>query len=178
MKTIIQFQSINFFITPRLFAKKVVESDFEKFRTMHINNDVMNTLGGIRDEKQTTDNLNWNLKQWEDNGFGLWMFYLNETHEWIGRGGLRRVEVNDNTEVEIGYALMPQFWNQGLATEITKACIEIAFEVLQFDNIVSFTLTTNKASQRVMEKAGLKYERDIVHFDLPHVLYRIINVAR
>ncbi len=178
MKTILQFKSIASYSTKRLLAKKVQASDLEKFRTMHTNKDVMQTLGGIRDENQTVDNLNWNLKQWEDNGFGFWMFYLKETGEWIGRGGLRRVEVGGNLEVEIGYALMPKFWNQGFATEITEACLEIAFEVIRLENVVSFTLSTNKASQRVMEKCGFKYERNLIHADLPHVLYRIKNYRK
>jgi RimJ/RimL family protein N-acetyltransferase len=38
---------------------------------------------------------------------------------------------------------------------------------------VSFTLPHNAASRRVMEKAGLTYERDITHAGLPHVLYRL-----
>ncbi len=35
------------------------------------------------------------------------------------------------------------------------------------------TLPTNRASRRVMEKAGFGYERDTVHAGLPHVLYRL-----
>jgi RimJ/RimL family protein N-acetyltransferase len=38
---------------------------------------------------------------------------------------------------------------------------------------VSFTLTTNRASQRVMEKAGLGFDRRIEHAGLPHLLYRL-----
>ncbi|HLG27036.1 MAG TPA: GNAT family N-acetyltransferase [Paenisporosarcina sp.] len=104
-----------------------------------------------------------------------WMFYLKDTREWVGRAGLRRVDVGGHEEIEVGYALMPKFWNQGLATEMTQACLEVAFEVVRLDDTVSFTLTTNKASQRVMEKAGFQYERDIIHADLPHVLYRMKN---
>ncbi len=118
------------------------------------------------------ENLNWNLKQWEDNGFGYWMFYLKDTKEWIGRGGLRRVEVGGNIEVEVGYALMPEYWGQGIATEIAQTSVKIAFEILGLDNVVSFTSTTNIASQRVIEKAGFKYERNIIHAGSPHVLYR------
>ena len=175
MKTILHFKSINSFSTERLLAEKVTENDLEKFCLMHTNEDVMRTLGGLRNEEKTIENLNWNLKQWADNGFGFWMFYLKDTQEWIGRGGLRRIEVGGNTEVEVGYALMPKFWNQGFATEITQACVEIAFEVIHLDDIVSFTLTTNTSSRRVMEKAGFKYERDIIHAGLPHVLYRHIK---
>ena len=39
-------------------------------------------------------------------------------------------------------------------------------------SVVAFTLPDNTASRRVMEKLGMTYERDIVHADLPHVLYR------
>ncbi len=39
--------------------------------------------------------------------------------------------------------------------------------------VVSYTLPHNAASRRVMEKLGFSYEREIVHADLPHVLYRI-----
>ncbi len=175
MKTITQFKSIESFSTARLSAYKINENDIDKFITMHTNPEVMSTLGGLRTTQQSYENLDWNLRQWKENGFGLWMFYLKDTKEWVGRGGLRRVEVGGHEEIELGYALMPQFWKQGLATEISKACIEIAFEVARLENIVSFTLTTNKASQRVMEKVGFQYERDIIHAELPHVLYRMKN---
>ena len=39
--------------------------------------------------------------------------------------------------------------------------------------LVARTLPTNRASRRVMEKAGFGYERDTVHARLPHVLYRL-----
>jgi GrpB-like predicted nucleotidyltransferase (UPF0157 family)/predicted acetyltransferase len=178
MKTIIQFKSIDSFTTNRLLAEKIKSSDLDKFISMHTNPQVMITLGGLRTEEQTRDNFEWNLNQWKKNGFGLWVFYLKETKEWLGCAGLRRIQVSGHEEIELGYALMPQFWKQGLATEMAKACIEIAFEVIRLNNIVSFTLTTNKASQHVMEIAGFTYERDIIHADLPHVLYRMKNTRK
>jgi [ribosomal protein S5]-alanine N-acetyltransferase len=42
---------------------------------------------------------------------------------------------------------------------------------------VAFTLATNQASRRVMEKVGGQFESDIVHAGLPHVLYRITREA-
>ncbi|MBA2655434.1 MAG: GNAT family N-acetyltransferase [Tatlockia sp.] len=173
MKTITQFKSIESFSTVRLSAYKINEKNIDNFITLHSNEEVMSTLGGLRTTQQSHENLDWNLKQWDENGFGLWMFYLKDSQIWVGRGGLRRVDVGGHEEIELGYALMPQFWNQGLATEISKACLEIAFEIIGLENIVSFTLVTNKASQRVMDKLGFQYERDIIHTGLPHVLYRM-----
>jgi [ribosomal protein S5]-alanine N-acetyltransferase len=68
---------------------------------------------------------------------------------------------------------MAEFWNKGVATEIATVSLKVAFERIGIGNIVAFTLPTNWASRRVMEKVGLRYERDIVHAGRSHVLYRI-----
>ena len=60
-----------------------------------------------------------------------------------------------------------------MATVMAGAILTVAFEQLGMAEVVCFTLTTNRASQRVMEKVGFEYERDIVHAGLPHVFYRI-----
>lgn len=175
MQTIEQFQSITSFSTNRLYSCKLTERDIDKYIMMHTNPVVMQTLGGLRTEEQIKVNLIWNLKQWENNGFGLWMFYLKEKNTWVGRGGIRRVEVAGHEENELNYVLMPDFWHQGLATEIAKACLEIAFEVIDLEELVCFTQSDNMASRRVMEKIGFKFERDFLHTNLPHVLYRMKN---
>jgi ribosomal-protein-alanine N-acetyltransferase len=51
--------------------------------------------------------------------------------------------------------------------------VRIGLEDVGLDELVAFTLPANVRSRRVMEKAGLGYEKDIVHAGLPHVLYRI-----
>jgi RimJ/RimL family protein N-acetyltransferase len=68
---------------------------------------------------------------------------------------------------------MATFWGRGLATEMAEAILTVAFTHLDLPNIVAFTLVTNRASRRVMEKVGCTFERNIIHASLPHVLYRI-----
>ncbi len=75
-------------------------------------------------------------------------------------------------EVELAYAVMAEFWGRGLASEMALASLQLGFAHLGLAEIVAFTLTTNAASRRVMEKIGFRFERDIVHAGLPHVLYR------
>jgi len=79
----------------------------------------------------------------------------------------------DKDEVEVAYALVADFWGRGLATEMAGRFLEMGWGHYGLTEIVCFTLTTNLASRRVMEKVGFHYERDIVHSGLPHVLYRI-----
>ena len=42
---------------------------------------------------------------------------------FVGRGGLRRIEIGGRNEIELAYTLTPEFWGQGLATEIATACV-------------------------------------------------------
>jgi RimJ/RimL family protein N-acetyltransferase len=76
-------------------------------------------------------------------------------------------------EVELGYALLPEFWNRGLATELSRVSVAQGFVRLGLSDIVGFALPGNRGSRRVMEKTGLQYERDVTHAGAPHVLYRL-----
>jgi RimJ/RimL family protein N-acetyltransferase len=90
----------------------------------------------------------------------------------VGRGGLQHTFVADLYEVEAGWAIVPDRWGQGLATELAQASVAVAFELLALSQIIAFALPHNMASRRVMEKAEFQYDCDIVHAGLPHVLYR------
>jgi RimJ/RimL family protein N-acetyltransferase len=75
-------------------------------------------------------------------------------------------------EVETGYGFLPDFWGHGLATEIARACVHIGREQLGLESVVGITAPTNTGSQQVMRKAGLQFERDILHAGQPHLLFR------
>jgi ribosomal-protein-alanine N-acetyltransferase len=123
-------------------------------------------------EADVLDGLTFKLEHWERYGFGMWLLRDRETGEMVGRGGLQYTYTAGLNDVEAGWAIIPERWGQGLATELAHACVEVGFEQLGLLEIVAFTLPTNVASRRVMEKSGFEYEREIVHAGLPHVLYR------
>ncbi|MCA1481723.1 GNAT family N-acetyltransferase, partial [Bradyrhizobium sp. NBAIM08] len=113
---------------------------------------------------------------WEREGFGPWIFRAGDGGgAVVARGGLSRAHVNDRDEVEIGYAVAASRWGEGLATEIARASVRVAFEEIGLPDVVAFTRTTNIASQRVMEKAGLRREVEFEHVELAHVLFRLRN---
>lgn len=159
--------------TARLIGRRIRADDFDLLHQMHCNPAVMATLGGLRSEDESRQTLTRFLDDWRRDGFGLWILHAKSDRRFVGRGGVRRVFVGGNDEVEAGYALIPEYWGQGLATEIATAAVRIAFKQLDLSNLVAFTLPTNLASRRVMEKCGFAFERDIVWKDLPHVLYRL-----
>jgi RimJ/RimL family protein N-acetyltransferase len=123
--------------------------------------------------EQTREGLQKHLDHWSEHGFGWWTLRDRASGALIGRGGIRHVVVAGTPEVELGYGLLPDHWGQGLAAEMSREALQLGFDVLSLPSIVAFTLPSNRNSQRVMEKVGLSFERDIIWADLPHVLYRI-----
>ena len=112
------------------------------------------------------------IAHWERWGFGLWTVTLPDG-EIIGQAGAQHTTVAGRHEVELGWFIDPDHWNQGYATEMAREAVRVAFDELGLDNVVSFTVDRNAPSRAVMEKLGMTYERDIEHSGLPHVLYRL-----
>ena len=164
---------VDTFATPRLAAERLNAAHLGDLCRMHADEMVMATLGGVRGEAATRMLLAENAAHWERYGFGLWIFRDRANAEFAGRAGLRHVAIEGTDEVELAYALMAPYWKRGLATEMGAAILDLGFDRLGLDDIVCFTMTTNHASRRVMEKLGFRYERDFEHAGLPHRLHRL-----
>lgn len=59
---------------------------------------------------------------------------------------------------EIGYEIHPSVWGKGLMTEAVKAVTRCGFDHFSLNRIEAWTLPGNTASDRVLEKAGFRYE--------------------
>jgi len=130
------------------------------------------TLGGVATAADVDAMIARMATHWAAHGFGLFAFRDAATGELVARGGPHRMQLDGADEVEIGWTVAPERWNQGLATELGAASLGLAFGPLGLRDVISLTLHGNRASRRVMEKLGFAYERDTVHAGLPHVLYR------
>lgn len=96
------------------------------------------------------------MRSYERFGFGLWMVEGKENHLPIGICGLiKRDELDD---VDIGYAILPQFWAQGFATEAARAVMAYGREVLKLKRIMAIVSPDNEGSIKVLEKIGLEFE--------------------
>jgi [ribosomal protein S5]-alanine N-acetyltransferase len=100
------------------------------------------------------DAISRSLKTFAEEGFGLFGVRLRAgDDELIGYCGFLRV---GNTErVELIYALLPQWWGKGLATEAARACPWFAFEEADWARVVAGADPPNTASLRVIEKLGM-----------------------
>ena len=164
-------KNIETLLTPGTDADRITEDDFADLFRMNQDAAVMATLGGIKSEAQTREFLQSAIEHWGRHGYGIWIFRTRGEGRFVGRAGLRNVTLGDTAEVELLYALMPDFWRQGFATEMSRVVLAAA-ATLGIADIVAFTMPTNFGSRGVMEKVGLTYERDFIWAGLPHVLYR------
>jgi [ribosomal protein S5]-alanine N-acetyltransferase len=126
----------------------------------------------VPSERQVSGSTAEKVEHWERYGFGLWLLRDRATGEMVGRGGLQWTYVADLNEVEVGWAIVPERWGEGLATELARASVQTAFGPLGLSEIIAFSLPDNVASRRVMEKAGFVFERDFIYVGQAHVLYR------
>lgn len=64
----------------------------------------------------------------------------------------------DRVSAEIGYWLSEDMWGRGIATEAVQAVTAEAFRTFELTRIFALPLTVNRASVRVLEKAGYVLE--------------------
>lgn len=163
--------SISEVTTPRLVLRPIRATDWVDLRLIDGDPAVMATLGGLRSEKETMAYALSQEDHWERHGFGWWVAFLRDTGAFVGRGGLRYLEIEGELEIEVGYALIRRFWGRGLATEIAEAAVRLGTGELRLARLVGITLTENHTSRHVLEKVGFRYERALTWASLPHVLY-------
>jgi RimJ/RimL family protein N-acetyltransferase len=99
------------------------------------------------------------------NGFGLYAACLRGTPNGesagtpIGICGLVRRE--GLTDPDVGFAFLSRYWSKGYAVESAAAVLAHARQTLNLARIVAITSADNSQSIAVLEKIGLKFERNI-----------------
>jgi RimJ/RimL family protein N-acetyltransferase len=101
--------------------------------------------------------LNGPVASYEKHGFGLWLVEIKESDAHIGICGLLKREVLE--DVDIGYALLPEFWSRGYALESAAAVLSYAREVLRLKRVVAVVNPENESSIRLLGKTGFAFEK-------------------
>jgi len=172
-----------FLETPRLLLRQFTLDDAQNLLDLDSDIEVIRyvDLGIIKGdkplEKSYEDYQNQVLPRWmqyyqQYSGYGFWAAIEKSSNEFIGWFHLRpaldsQFNVNSGLfhadEIELGYRLRRFSWGKGYATEGSRALVTKGFSELGTQYVVSSALTENRASTRVMEKAGLKLELKYVH---------------
>ena len=88
-------------------------------------------------------------------GWWTYLFIHVEDNVLIGHGGFKG-KANEDGMVEIGYAIVPSYRGQGLATEAAQALADYAFSHPHVKTVDAHTLAEENASTRVLKRIGMK----------------------
>jgi len=162
---------VSTFTTRRLQARPVTANDLPVFERLWGDERVGRTLGGARGRAQVQEVLSEAADHWCKWGFGRWLLQAGE--EPVGTVKLARCEIAGLPEVELGYALFPEFWGAGYATEAASGALDFGRDAAGLREVVAFALVSNTASFAVMQRLGFRYELDLELPAGPHGLHRL-----
>jgi RimJ/RimL family protein N-acetyltransferase len=153
--------------TPRLILRPFQVLDAIDMAAVLGNPEVMQHIGRGRAKnfEETVDYLAYQLSHESAYGYSLWAMVLKTDQRIIGQCGLWHLE--GTGEVDLAYTLAQEYWGQGYATEASIAWLDYAFALeagLGLDRIVAIAKPENRASVRVLEKLGMRYERDGIFY--------------
>jgi len=160
------------FATARLTAERLRPDHLDDLIPLHQDEAVSRFLGGVRTAAQTAAYLDANLAHWDRHGFGLWII-RDQAGRFVGRAGIRPLDVQGVAEIEIAYTFHQAWWGQGYASEIATALSDIALGALGLPDLVGIVIAGNTASCRVLEKTGFVFERTYEDDGHELLLYRL-----
>ena len=168
----------------RLILRPWREDDLDALAQLCADPEVMAHFPATLDRAGSAALLGKLMAHQAEHGFTFWALQRREDGAFVGFTGLARVGFAAPfvPAVEIGWRLARPYWGQGYALEAARRALQFAFEDLQLDEVVSFTVPANQRSWGVMQRLGMRrdaagdFEHPILpegHPLRPHLLYRI-----
>src|SRR5438105_1197234 len=103
-----------------------------------------------------------NLELYDVRGFGIWLIESVATAAFLGYCGIRPLELDGVSEIEIGWHTHKASWNQGVATEAAAVARDLALGHFGVPRLVAIVHPDHVASRCVAEKIGMRAERTTV----------------
>ncbi|MCS7202783.1 MAG: GNAT family N-acetyltransferase [Dictyoglomus sp.] len=145
--------------TPHLILRKISLSDAEDLFEYAKDKEITKYLSW-EPHKSIEDSvrfIEFMLIKYEREGYGDWGIEFKENRKLIGTCGYVWWD-RKNSKAEIGYVLSRKYWKRGLMTEAVKEIIKFGFEKMFLNRIQARCIIENIASERVMQKVGMKFE--------------------
>jgi len=104
--------------------------------------------------------------RYENDLGGMNVLIDKKTNRLVGQCGLLIQNIENIERLEIGYSILPEFWNQGFASESAMKCKNYAFENSFADSLISMIHIDNLGSEKVALKNGMTFEKKINSFNI------------
>ena len=163
--------------TKRLRRREMTMADYGAICRIMQDAGTMYAYEGAFTDEEVCEWVRRQENRYREHGFGLWAVELKESGEVIGQCGLSMQPWKEEQVLEIGYLFRRDCWGRGYAAEAARACRRYAFEQLGAEEVCSIIRDTNRASQRVAMRNGMKpvdvWTKHYRGVDMPHIRYAV-----
>lgn len=164
--------------TERLIIREILPTDVDEMFELHSDPEVHIYLGNdtVTSKEEMIEGVNFIRQQYVDYGVGRWAIIDKKSNEFVGWTGLEFVTKETNNHknyYDLGYRLIKRFWRQGIATESALASLDYAFDKLNTTKVCAIADCENEASNRVLNKVGLKIIETFYLEGVKHNWYEI-----
>lgn len=121
----------------------------------HIQDNLRDGLPYPYTEKDGMDYISAMLSANENDTFAFAIIVDNKA---IGSIGVFRQENIHRRTAELGYYIAEEYWGKGIMTEAVKQICDYVYKNSDIIRIYAEPFSYNRASCRVLEKAGFQYE--------------------
>jgi [ribosomal protein S5]-alanine N-acetyltransferase len=159
----------------RLQFRRLKESDFSTFINFY-KNPLSTEFWWPNDndpEASCRSAFDKTFSRYANDTGGLNVLIDKSSGNFIGLCGLLIQRVNGIEELEIGYSIMPEFWNKGFASEAAQKCRDYAFDNNFSESLISIIHEKNERSQKVALKNGMHLDKETIYQNNPVHIYRI-----
>jgi ribosomal-protein-alanine N-acetyltransferase len=141
--------------TERLNLRQITMADAEDYFLVRSSSEAMKFIGkplhqSIEETKELIKKIEGGINT---NEAIAWALSLKENPKLFGTIGYHRIE-KENFRAEIGYMILPEYWNKGLVSEAIKEVIKFGFEKMQLHSIEAKIDPNNIGSAKVLTKSG------------------------
>lgn len=143
----------------RLLLRQMTNDDVDAVFAIRSNPDLMKFVPRplLKEKKEAIDLIELINKRITENEGINWAITLKPENKLIGYIGHYRIQW-ENFRSEIGYMLLPEAHNKGIATEAIKLIVEYGFNEMNMHSLEAVIDPDNYASAKVLEKNGFVKE--------------------
>ncbi len=141
----------------RLSFRRMTMDDLDAMAGLLGDDEVMRFYPRPKSRLEAQAWIEWTLGNYARDGFGLWVIEDGDG-VFLGDCGLTWQTLDGETDLEVGYHVVPSRQGQGIATDGARACRDFARE-RGVERLIAITAPENRPSQRVAEKIGMRWER-------------------
>ena len=164
--------------TARLVLRPPRDEDVDALFAIQGNPQTMKYTFCAPDRPATERFVRSHADRFDTDGFAPWTAVLTETGRIAGWGGLGVDPAEPQWGPEIAYFLEPALWGRGLATELVRAALDLAFDDVGLPYVGAFARPANAASVRVLEKCGFERFQYMPQLERDHfVVQRAAHAA-